>query len=331
MSRRLRFERLEDRLTPAGLDPTFGTDGRVRLPVDQPNSNGFDVVEAVVALPDGKVLFAGEAQAADYPDYGAVVGRLNSDGSPDLTFDGDGIALLPGVWYPGVQLAVLPDGRAVAAGEGWDDAARERVNWVARLTADGAPDPTFDSDGVLGLDQPDFLDPPSALGQVTAVAVTPDGRVLLAGEVSRAYEVAGLFYSTSDFGVLRLTADGKPDETFGPGGLRTVAFDLSAQFNFDRPAALAVLPDGGLLVGGSATAGTVGGVVTFPPSGTVFAVARLTADGGLDPAFGDGGKQSFDFPGAVTAELTDIEVMADGRVVLAGNANRVLPQIDFPI
>ncbi|HET6574575.1 MAG TPA: FG-GAP-like repeat-containing protein, partial [Fimbriiglobus sp.] len=287
-------------------------------------------VEAVVALPDGKVLFAGQAQAANYPDYGAVVGRLNSDGSPDLTFDGDGIALLPGVWYPGMRLAVLPDGRAVVAGGGRDEAAGPRVNWVVRLTADGALDPTFDGNGVLGLPQPDFPDPSaSALSRVTAVAVAADGRVVLAGEVARPHEP---FFAASDFGVLRLTADGLPDEAFGPGGLRTVAFDQPDGFSIDRPAALAVLPDGSVLVAGHTSAAIIsGGIFVATSMSMTAAVARLTADGELDPTFGDGGKLTFDFPGAVTAELTDIEVMADGRVVLAGNANRVLPQIDFPI
>ena len=97
---------------------------------------------------------------------------------------------------------------------------------------------------MLGLQQAAFLDP-SALSRVTALAVAPDGRVLLAGEVVRRQEP---LHATSDIGVLRLTADGRPDEAFGPGGLRTVGFDVSADFNFDRPAALAVLPDGRILV-----------------------------------------------------------------------------------
>src|SRR5687768_5350393 len=116
--RALLCERLEDRVTPSGLDPSFGIDGRVRLPVDQPGSNAFDEVHDVVALPDGRILFAGLAQS-HLSSYSAAVGRLNADGTPDPTFSGDGVAVLNGIWFPTVRLAASPDGGAVVVGEGW--------------------------------------------------------------------------------------------------------------------------------------------------------------------------------------------------------------------
>jgi uncharacterized delta-60 repeat protein len=319
--RLLRVERLEDRTTPAGLDPSFGDGGRVRLPIDQPGSNDFDEVNDVAALPDGRVLFAGLTQFAGGNNYDAVVGRLLPDGTPDQTFSGHGFTILDRIWFPRVRLAALPDGGAVVAAEGWHDGEPGRFIRVARLTAGGDLDPTFGDGGVA-----EFLIPfsdPTQLAGVNAVAVDAGGRVLLAGPVNR---LVGDRFDT-DFGVLRLTADGRPDPAFGPGGLRAVGFDLTPGPDVDRPTELAVLPDGRVLVAGAAA---VGSGESFPSFFTAFAVARLTAGGDLDPTFGDGGKLWFEFPGTSAAEPSAMAVLPDGGVLLAGRANRY-PPVLMPI
>ena len=63
------------------LDSTFGNGGLVIIDFAQ---SGFDPGQAVVTLPDGKILVGG-SNGADF----AVV-RLNTDGSSDTSFDGDG-------------------------------------------------------------------------------------------------------------------------------------------------------------------------------------------------------------------------------------------------
>jgi uncharacterized delta-60 repeat protein len=310
----LAVEPLEARTTPTGLDPAFGDGGRLRVPIDQPGSNRFDEVRDVAALPDGRVLFVGRAQGDQIYDpvhsYQTVVGRLTPDGRLDPTFDGDGYAVLDR-WTFQARLAPLPDGGAVVAGG----------RWVARLTGDGALDPTFDGDGVRELDLPYFTDP-ARLGEVTAVAVAPGGAVFLAGSV-----VSDLppYHVTSDFGVMKLAADGSTDETFGPGGLRTVGFPHPGGFNFDTPAEVAVLPDGRVVLAGVTVAGPLDG--PYPPNGLAFAAARLTADGLPDPTFGDDGVFTTDFPGAAAAELSALAVLPDGRLLLAGRTSRLDPML----
>src|SRR5262245_10039015 len=49
----------------------------------------------------------------------------------------------------------------------------------------------------------------------TGVVLQPDGKLVLAGTADN-----------RDFAVARLNPDGTPDPTFGPGGKRTIAFNL---------------------------------------------------------------------------------------------------------
>ena len=72
-------------------------------------------------------------------------------------------------------------------------------------------------------------------------------------------------------------APGDLDPTFGQGGIALVDYG-----GHDNGEALAVQPDGKILVGGKAS---------FPGSDAV-GVARLNPDGSLDTSFGHGGRIS---------------------------------------
>ena len=93
-----------------------------------------------------------------------------------------------------------------------------------------------------------------------------DGRFLAAGRTP-----------AGQAAVARFTAAGELDTTWAADqpvpGLLVVAAQAGV-----TPAALVVLPDGKVLLGGTTLA------VDFTPS---LVVARLTADGHLDPTFGD--------------------------------------------
>src|SRR5829696_1224245 len=90
-------EPLEPRyLCAAGeLDSAFGQGGQVS--VQFPGGEFISVVRDVAVQPDGKIVLAGEAfdvvQGQGASDF--AVARLNRDGSPDLTFDGDGVVVFP--------------------------------------------------------------------------------------------------------------------------------------------------------------------------------------------------------------------------------------------
>ena len=83
---RIALERLEDRDVPTvvgGLDPSFGTEGKVTT-----NFGAADLANAVALQPDGKIVVVGKTGLAGIFDF--AVARLNPDGSPDNTFGGGG-------------------------------------------------------------------------------------------------------------------------------------------------------------------------------------------------------------------------------------------------
>src|SRR4051812_36225387 len=98
-------------------------------------------------------------------------GAAGAPGDLDETFSGDG--LLSGTSPPNVvDAAIAPDGSVVVIGGGPQGGAA-----IARYSPNGAPDPTLDGDGVRTLDGPLYP---------RAVAIQPDGKVVLVGSVSDA-------------------------------------------------------------------------------------------------------------------------------------------------
>ena len=139
-----------------------------------------------------------------------------------------------------------------------------------------------------------FVAPIISTGAVYAVTIIQDfstnaGRVLIGGDFT---SVGGIAQNH----LARLTDSGALDQTFNPGGAGANGLVY----------ALALLPNGQILIGGDFT--TYNGVSS--PR-----LARLNADGTLDPSFNVG----------VGADNTvySIAVQADGNVVLGGRFNHV--------
>src|SRR5206468_3236787 len=98
------------------------------------------------------------------------------------------------------------------------------------------------------------------------------------------------------------------DPTFGVGGWQIISFGPTSE---NLAADVAVQVDGSVVVAGW----------TYDSSDNSedFFVARLTNAGQLDPAFGIGGKQTFNFgPGSGIAN--GVAVQADGSVIVVGSA-----------
>lgn len=127
-----------------------------------------------------------------------------------------------------------------------------------------------------------------ANGSVDDLVLQPDGKVIIVGNFTT---VAGSARNR----VARLNADGSLDTGFNPGA---GADDLVS--------AVALQSDGKVLIGGFFT--TVGGTPRNH-------IARLNADGTLDNTFNpSSGADNF---------VTDIEVQADGKVLISGNFSTV--------
>ena len=161
-------------------------------------------------------------------------------------------------------VAVQPDGKVVTAGTTAISAGT--VVALTRHLRDGGLDPAFGNGGKV-------ITQVGARGDsARAVAVQPDGRILVAGWTD--------FTGTdADFLVLRYLPDGTLDPAFADGGRLVLPIGTGT----DRAFAIAVQDDGGIVVGGTTLSGT-------STTGQDFALIRLTASGQLDAGFGQGGK-----------------------------------------
>jgi uncharacterized delta-60 repeat protein len=152
--------------------------------------------------------------------------------------------------------------------------------------AAGALDPTFNGDGSVTT--------PVGTGDdfANAVAVQPDGKIVVAG-------FHYLSLSDTDFVVARYTRSGVLDPTFSTDGIVTTSFGAG----FDHAQAVAIQPDGKIVVAGASFNGD-------------FALARYTTTGGLDSSFDGDGKVTT--PIASTEQALAMALQPDGKIVAAG-------------
>lgn len=187
-----------------------------------------------------------QAGAAEPPDTVVAPGRV--------VLASTATAPEPNVDAGGATAAVaLPDGGAVLAG---GDRGRGLV--LARVSAQGLPEPTFGTAGISRVALP------AGGASVLQLLRRPDGRLLVV--------VATPGVSRPGLQVVGLTAQGFRDASFGDDGV--AATGLVAACGPCDPVTLQ--PDGGLLAGGA-----VGG-----PGAYAGTVVRLTPDGAPDDAFG---------------------------------------------
>lgn len=267
-------------------DQTFGQGGTVPL-----DSGAVERTYALAVQPaDGKIIVAGESFSPDTGKSDVVVYRLARGGTPDPSFGIGGTARIDaGASEIARALAVQPDGKILVAGSSADDSNLDAV--VYRLLANGTPDPDFGQGGTVTLRD--------GIREVAlAVALQPDGRVIVAGSTLPA---AG----DTDAIVHRLTANGAPDPTFGQGGKAVIA-DNATNGAF----AMALQPDAKILVAGE---------VDEPVAAKVRAVVyRLDPGGSLDPGFGADGALRI-IGGAGDGEVADaLAVQPDHKIVVAG-------------
>jgi uncharacterized delta-60 repeat protein len=175
--------------------------------------------------------------------------------------------------------------------------------------ADGDADPTFSDDGQTTY----IISAPAANGEeATAVESLPDGSLLVAGNSAGPG-------SGRDFAVVKYDATGAPDLLFGSLGSRTVDFGTN-----DWLGGVTVQADGRIVLAGSSYVDDDPLLHRYP------ALARLTADGDLDPTFGTGGQLRLDSPPWSGAEIQvqeGVAVTTAGKLVLHGRC-RLCPSND---
>ncbi len=283
------------------LDTSFSGDGKAYVAFDLGGADGDRALD-VVQLPNGKLIVVGNAEVAD-EDTDIAVTRLNVDGSRDTSFDADGRVTFSFGLDPAFReeiassVALDADGNILVAGGAEKGAVGANDFAIARLTPNGALDPNFGGDGLVTV----AFDLGGSLEDTALeLIVAPDGSIFVTG---------GVHDSGYDFGAVKLLPDGTPDATWGNGGKATVAFDLDGS-NDDIAYGAVLQPDGKLVFIGFAGQANLD-----------VALARLDANGQLDPSFGFAGKSvlPLDVGGSLLDAATRGRIQ-DGYLVFAGGS-----------
>lgn len=272
----------------ATLDSTFSGDGK--------QSTGFgstnDTARAVATMADGRFVVVGTAG----DDF--AVARYLANGTLDTSFSGDG-KVTTDVSGVGVAqaVAVQADGKVVVVGSANGDL--DMV--VARYNSDGSLDTSFNGTGLVTTS----LDAGTRREGNATVLIQPDGAIVVAG-YSHVGDRAAI--------IQRYTSTGALDTSFSTDGRDQLNFrglvDRSEIFAMTRQT------DGKLLVAGRVD------LLNNAGAAYDFAVARYNADGTLDTTFNASGAK----PGVLiidngssTERINDIQVQANGKIVLVGN------------
>lgn len=280
--------------TDGSPDPAFANAGLLEIGLTGPVRT---VVQDAAGRAGGGIVAAfwtgSSFSARDFSFFG-----VQADGEPDPDFGTAGLVRFD---FDNDEdtveaVAVQPDGRILAAGATRPEQSTQGTDFgILRLMPDGAVDAGFGSDGAVTLDLDGGTDVARALH------VLDDGRMLIAGE--------GQFFNSGgngDLVVVRLLADGSLDTSFGNAGIARA--DSGATFEF--AAAITVLADDRIIVGGSANSD--------------FVLAAFNADGSTASGFGNNGIVTLDFAGefdAISALLTVPDWNGQGeRIVAAGSA-----------
>ncbi|HEX3149657.1 MAG TPA: putative Ig domain-containing protein [Gemmataceae bacterium] len=268
------------RYNPDGsLDASFDGDGKLTTAI----GTGHDEALGLALQSDGKIIAVGDSFNGSNSDFALI--RYLTDGALDPTFGTGGkvVTAFGAADDYGYSVGIDGLGRIVVGGFTLNAGDSEFA--VARYSASGVLDPTFGSGGKAITS--------FGPGGDTAYSLAIDSanRVVLAGRA----HVGG----NSGLAVVRFTANGVLDPTFGTGGTAVTP-------SIDQAACVAIDGSGRVVVAGTAS--------------SRFAVARYTGSGVLDPTFGSGGTVTTVFAENQLANqgATGIAIDGSGRIVVSG-------------
>ena len=255
-------------------------------------TSGWNSVAKAIAIQnDGKIIAAGFT-LNDLNIMKFMLVRLNTDGSLDPGFAGDGIQISNFSDEDALinALTLQADGKLVVAGGALTSSRQDFI--VGRYNADGSLDNSFSNDGI---DLPGVNENQSTAGaSASSLAIQPNGKIL----------VAGTYLYSMAYAVAAYHMDGTLDNNFGASGIMK-DFKHSGRTSFE---ASAVQPDGKIITAG---------VTQMSPEALDFIVIRYNKDGSYDMSFSGDGVVMPRF-GTGGAEAKAIAIQPDGKIVVAG-------------
>ncbi len=292
---------LVERFTASGaLDRRFARGGTTTVLGGTAHGAAF----ALSLQRDGKIVLAGNALGSDGLARIAVA-RLSPRGQLDRSFGAGGVRLAQGSQDLGrvavaSAVALQPGGGIVVAGSARPNLQNSNAV-LARFTSGGNLDRNFGSGG-------SFVVPANVLGGGAAVfqalAVGSDGSIVAAGAatsggVTPAYALAA-----------RLASNGKPNRSFGRGGIVSMPSDRGSVAPSPIPGAYgaAITRRGVILLAGSFVDSGQSQVALWSLNSRGSLVASGTTRTRLSKSLASGGANA-------------LAIDSAGRIVVAGTSN----------
>ena len=219
------------------LDTSFGTGGMVTTDI---GSSTTDYGYSVAIQSDGKIVVAGVSgdnfALARYTAAGTLDATFGTGGKVTTDFGGG-----DAIW----SVAIQSDGKIIAAGYSNNNFA------LARYTAAGALDLSFDTDGKVTTDF-------GSTDRAHSVAIQSDGKIIVAG------------YSNNNFALARYTTSGAIDLSFDTDGMVTTDFGGT-----DQAHSVAIQSDGKVVAAGvSVVAANYNfALIRYGPANPVFSLS----------------------------------------------------------
>jgi uncharacterized delta-60 repeat protein len=290
MSIRIGDARIGDHMALAGRS----------LRVDKETETGMNAIDKGIRI---SLATAGLVVALSAPAWATRNGELD----PGFGNQGKAVLAFPGNLFLGnsvVSVAMQSSGQTIVAATVINVAGNEDFAAI-RLDADGDLDTSYGSSGGrrVGFDRAN-----SDLNDtVGGLLVQPDDKVILIGTAAGDPAIGG-----SDMALVRLTAAGNLDTSFGTGGRVLVPFNLgSVGEREDEGVRVSLQGDGKILVVG---------IVDGSDGSRDMAVVRLTSNGQRDTTFDGDGRVTIDFGSDyIFSGGQQVHQLADGEhIVVAG-------------
>jgi len=268
----------------------YNNDGTLDLSF---NGTGYQPVgfspDQIAIQADDKIVIAGSSSNGNNNDF--ALARYDTDGSPDNTFDGDGVQTTDfgGTDDMVTSISIQSDGKIILAGYASNGTSNDFA--IARYKTDGSLDNTFSDDGKQ------VADFTSSDDYANSIAIQSDGKLVVLG-----YTVNG---SNTYLAAARYNNDGSLDDAFDSDG-KLVDHINQGDTHFTSTA---IQSNGKAVVAG----------YTWNGTNYDFALVRYNTNGSLDNTFADGGKQKTDF-GSTDDKAREIAIQNDGKIVVAGSS-----------
>lgn len=258
------------------IDSSFGSGGVASYAAYGIAENGAVQGEKLILLINSGIV--GNEQ------LGIYLVRINPDASVDTTFagNGTGIKKMPITGMSQIYAHSLYVGADYILVSGYINEYGGEKIFCCKFTPDGLVDTSFGTNGTVITPFPEDTQAHSHF-----IGLQSDSKIIVAG-------AAGC-----DFVIMRYTAAGVLDPTFGSQGMTTTRVgDCSHGYG------AAILSDDKIVIAGL--------------SGDAIGVVKYTANGALDGTFGDGGIATAAVGANGVAQA--LAVQSDGKIVVVGSA-----------